>query len=344
MTTDFSFVRSACCAHLTLVLAILSGCSRSIIAEPVTRGLLDKRANAVPNSLIPDVAGVDAGTTATVDAVGESYRWLEDLGAPRTQEWFRQLGTRSRATLDSLPLRAQFETEVRERLRESKAITSLARRPGLIFYEDRVGDTASDVLFVERGTQRTVAFDPASLASGGVRYAIDDFEPSPRGDYIAVSASRAGTEESVLYVVRTSTGKLLPERTRRRTPCGAWTARIHEVGREEQPRGAVVVEKRHLLTLNRGDADGALESPGRSDPASAAWHPWTRTRGRPVFGSHGILAEFGCCAGLLRLRAGGAHAPGAACLGRGDSCRTRRRLKGTLGTDDELAASIVEAE
>jgi prolyl oligopeptidase len=53
--------------------------------------------------------------------------------------------------------------------------------------------------------------DPGTLASGGQHAAIDYFVPSPDGRYVAVGVSLGGSENSVLHVVETASGKMLDE-------------------------------------------------------------------------------------------------------------------------------------
>ena len=49
------------------------------------------------------------------------------------------------------------------------------------------------------------------MAETGKHAAIDYFVPSPDGRYVAVGVSLGGSENSVLYVLETATGKRMTE-------------------------------------------------------------------------------------------------------------------------------------
>jgi prolyl oligopeptidase len=56
-----------------------------------------------------------------------------------------------------------------------------------------------------------VPVDPAAIDPAGPA-ALDWYWPSPDGSLVAFGLSAAGSEQSVLHVVRTEDGTLLPER------------------------------------------------------------------------------------------------------------------------------------
>jgi prolyl oligopeptidase len=60
--------------------------------------------------------------------------------------------------------------------------------------------------------QARILVDSAALASGVERTELDWFYPSPDGRYVAFGLSRHGDEQSVLHVIETETGNMLPER------------------------------------------------------------------------------------------------------------------------------------
>jgi prolyl oligopeptidase len=58
----------------------------------------------------------------------------------------------------------------------------------------------------------SVLINPAALAGDDRPVSLDWFYPSPDGGHVAFGVSFAGDEQSVLHVIETETGKVLPER------------------------------------------------------------------------------------------------------------------------------------
>ncbi|EHR73709.1 protease II [Burkholderiales bacterium JOSHI_001] len=146
--------------------------------------------------------------------VDDPYRDLEDTAAPSTQAWMRAQADYSRALLDRLParelMRQRFvldETAVPARVRQ------VVRDPsGRWFYLKRgVGDEQFKLVLREAaGGAERVLVDPAALARAqGVPMAINHFSPAPGGRSVAWGVSPAGSEDAVLQVTGTRSGKPL---------------------------------------------------------------------------------------------------------------------------------------
>jgi len=147
----------------------------------------------------------------------DNYRWLEDANSPATQKWVADENAYTRALLDPLPGR----DAIRKRLTELLAIGSIT--PPVIagkhyFYTKREGMQNQPVLYVRdelNGPDR-VLVDVNQLAADGT-IALDWFQPSEYGKYVAYGTSAGGSEVSTLHIIETRTGAILPdtiERTR----------------------------------------------------------------------------------------------------------------------------------
>jgi len=141
----------------------------------------------------------------------DNYRWLEDGKNPETQKWVDAEMSYTRAVLDPLPGREQ----VHKRLTELLTIGNI-NVPQIggkyYFYTRRDGMQNQPVLYVREGLngQDRVVVDANQLAADGT-IALDWFEPSEHGKYVAYGTSPSGSEMSTLHIIETKTGKLLPD-------------------------------------------------------------------------------------------------------------------------------------
>jgi prolyl oligopeptidase len=149
--------------------------------------------------------------------VVDSYRWLEDGSSAETQKWVAEEMAYTRGVLDPLPGR----DAIHKRLTELLGIGSVGvpRIAGkYYFYTRREGMQNQPVLYVREGLEGKdrVLVDANQLAADGT-IALDWFEPSEHGKYLAYGTSASGSEMSTLHVIETKTGTALPdtiERTR----------------------------------------------------------------------------------------------------------------------------------
>ncbi len=147
----------------------------------------------------------------------DNYRWLEDGSSAETQKWVEQEMGYTRRVLDPLPGR----DGINKRLTQLLTIGSLTP-PQLAgkyyFYTRREGMQNQPVLYVREGVdgKDRVLVDANALAADGT-IALDWYQPSENGKYLAYGTSPSGSEMSTLHIIETKTGKALPdviERTR----------------------------------------------------------------------------------------------------------------------------------
>src|SRR5579871_590372 len=154
----------------------------------------------------------------------DNYRWLEDANSRATQKWVSEEMAYTRALLDPLPGREAIHKRLTELL-SIGSITPPQIAGKFYFYTKREGMQNQPVLYVREGLGGTdrVLVDANQLAADGT-VALDWFQPSETGKYVAYGTSAAGSEMSTLHIIETRTGKILPDTIERtRAASIAWT-------------------------------------------------------------------------------------------------------------------------
>ncbi|MFZ0939589.1 MAG: prolyl oligopeptidase family serine peptidase [Candidatus Sulfotelmatobacter sp.] len=153
----------------------------------------------------------------------DNYRWLEDGTSLETQKWVAGEMAYTRSLLDPLPGREA----IHKRLTELLSIGSLTA-PEIggkyYFYTRREGMQNQPVLYVREGLQGKdrVLLDVNQLAADGT-IALDWYQPSENGKYVAYGTSPSGSEMSTLHIIETKTGTVLTDTIERTRACSiAW--------------------------------------------------------------------------------------------------------------------------
>jgi prolyl oligopeptidase len=193
----------------------LSSLSLFLVTAAVYAGDDSQSSNAPsapPAAEIKPIADVFHGTR-----VIDNYRWLEDGNSPETRQWVAQEMAYTRGMLDRLAGRDALH----KRLTELLSIGSVT--PPILaghhyFYTKREGMQNQPILYVRDGVDGPdrVLVDANQLAADGT-VALDWYQPSENGKYVAYGTSPGGSEVSTLHVIETKTGTVLPdtiERTR----------------------------------------------------------------------------------------------------------------------------------
>ena len=192
-------------SSLCLVVAAALAGDDSKSASPSTSAVL-------PKAAVKPVIDMYHGTK-----VLDNYRWLEDGGSPETQKWVEDEMSYTRGMLDRLAGRDAIHKRLTELL-SIGSVTAPVIAGRHYFYTKREGMQNQPILYVREGLTGTdrVLVDANALAADGT-IALDWFQPSENGKYVAYGTSPSGSEMSTLHVIETKTGTLLPdtiERTR----------------------------------------------------------------------------------------------------------------------------------
>jgi prolyl oligopeptidase len=144
--------------------------------------------------------------------VADPYRYMEDLTNPEVSAWFKGQNDYTRAVLGRIPGRATLSARIKTLDEGAPArITDLRRLPGdRYFYQKRLASEDVSKLYVRDGlgSDGRLLVDPTKFATtGGPHYVISYYAPSFDGKYVAAGISAAGSEDAVLRVFDSSTGK-----------------------------------------------------------------------------------------------------------------------------------------
>lgn len=193
--------------RLSLMLLLLAlGVCVAMVAQEKAQGGAGKLPAPPPSARQQVVEEVLHGTR-----VADPYRWLENNDSPETQEFSRHQMAYTRAVLDRFPWRSALRARLAELL-SIGTLTAPDPRGRYYFYTRREGGQNQPVLYAREGlngTERALV-DPNKLAEDAT-VALDWWEPSEDGKYVAYGTSPGGSEVSTLYLIETASGRKLPD-------------------------------------------------------------------------------------------------------------------------------------
>ena len=142
----------------------------------------------------------------------DPYRWLENWRDGKGAEWLKAQDTYTRSALASIPGREKFLARVKALDTASTRVRNAQVWGGKIFYLKTDPNADNLKLYVKEGTApERLLLDPELLTKDGVHSSIDYFTPSLDGTLVAYGVSPGGSENSVIHVLETATGKQLPD-------------------------------------------------------------------------------------------------------------------------------------
>jgi prolyl oligopeptidase len=163
---------------------------------------------------LPDTPRHDVTDDYFGTAVVDPYRWLEKTSDPQVAAWMKAQNDYTRKALNSIPGRDGLVERVKSLDNAGSVVYSLQVWGGHYFYLKAEAGSDTRRLYV-RDTMTAperLLVDPEKLtAADGKHFAIDFFQPSLDGKYVAYGISPGGSEDSVLRILETSTGKALPD-------------------------------------------------------------------------------------------------------------------------------------
>jgi prolyl oligopeptidase len=151
--------------------------------------------------------------TAYGQVVADPYRWLEDSHGPEATQWLKSQDAYTRTTLATIPGRAKFLARVKALDLGSTEVRGTQVWGGRTFYLKVPAGSDNARLYVRDrlDAPERLLVDPDRLTTRDVHYAIDYYTPSTDGALVAYGISAGGSEHSVIHIIETSTGTLLPD-------------------------------------------------------------------------------------------------------------------------------------
>jgi len=163
----------------------------------------------LPNTPVREVTDEYFGTK-----VSDPYRWLENTSDPEVTAWMKAQDAYTRAVLAKIPGRDQLLDRIKVLDNAGSVVSSLQVWGGRFFYFKAEPGSDNRKLYVRDSlaAAERLLVDPEKLTtSDGKHFSIDYFQPSTDGKYVAYGISPGGSEESVLHLLESATGKALSD-------------------------------------------------------------------------------------------------------------------------------------
>jgi prolyl oligopeptidase len=169
---------------------------------------------AVAQSKLPSTPVQVVTDTYFGTKVSDPYRWLEDTNDPKVVAWMKAQNDYARATLAAIPGRSQLLDRIKTLDNAGNVVSGLQVWGGRYFYVKTEPGSENHKLYVRDNATTTerLLVDPEKLTTAdGKHFSIDYIQPSIDGKYVAYGISPGGSEESILHVVESATGKSLSD-------------------------------------------------------------------------------------------------------------------------------------
>lgn len=167
------------------------------------------RADGPPVAKTVDVADGRFGMI-----VPDPYRWMENPADPDWLPWMQGQASYARRTLDAMPGRAALARRIGE-LTGDLPVTSRVRRSGqrtFLEFRPSGANVAKLYLIDKPGGERRLLIDPEAVKdASGAHTSLDWWSVSDDGSLVAYGMSPAGSEESVMRIMRVADGSHFPE-------------------------------------------------------------------------------------------------------------------------------------
>jgi prolyl oligopeptidase len=139
--------------------------------------------------------------------VTDNYRWMETPNSQPLAAYMKGQNTYTRAILDSLPGRAALLREITADNNLLSETDSLFIANGKYFYlQSQPGQNTAKLYMRDAATGATkLLIDPDRLAATGIPDAINWYQPSQDGRYLAYGVSAGGSEDDTMHVINTET-------------------------------------------------------------------------------------------------------------------------------------------
>jgi prolyl oligopeptidase len=146
--------------------------------------------------------------------VVDPYRWLENTSDPEVVAWMKAQNDYTRAVLARIPGRDELLARIKSLDNAGNTVSALQVWGGHYFYYKTEPGSDNRKLFTRdtvTSSERLLVDTETMTTADGKHFSIDYFQPSHDGVYVAYGVSMGGSEDSVLQVLQSATGKVLPD-------------------------------------------------------------------------------------------------------------------------------------
>jgi prolyl oligopeptidase len=172
-----------------------------LLAAPLAQA---KTSELAPVAAVKPVVTNYYGTPVTDD-----YRWMEATPNPALAAYEKGQNAHTRAALDSIPGRAKLLADIAADSNLTSYIDALISMAGRDFYTQVAPGQNTAKLYMRDEKTGAVKrlIDPDTFGKPGQAEAINFFQPSQDGRYVAYGVSEGGSEADTLRVIDTATLK-----------------------------------------------------------------------------------------------------------------------------------------
>jgi prolyl oligopeptidase len=169
---------------------------------------------AVAQSKLPNTPVLEVTDDYFGTKVSDPYRWLENTNSPEVISWMKAQNDYTRAVLARIPGRDELRDRIKALDNAGVVVSGLQVWGGRYFYFKTEPGSDNRKLYVrdDISAPERLLVNPETLTTkDGNHFSIDYFQPSLDGKYVAYGISPGGSEESILHVAESASGKVLSD-------------------------------------------------------------------------------------------------------------------------------------
>ncbi|MBV9574021.1 MAG: S9 family peptidase [Acidobacteriales bacterium] len=180
----------------------------------IALGIFSPTPSARAQSELPKTPARDVTEDYFGTKVTDPYRWLENVSDADVVAWMKAQNDHTRAVLAKIPGRDQLLERVKALDNAGSVVSGLQVWGGRYFYFRTDPGSDNRKLYVRDNLSapERLLVDPEKLTTpDGKHYSLDYFQPSLDGVHVVYGISPGGSENSVIHVIESATGRVLPD-------------------------------------------------------------------------------------------------------------------------------------